>query len=40
MQKYSEIIVIDSGKIAERGSFDEPMERKEAFCRLHSFLDQ
>lgn len=31
MRKYDEIIVMDSGKIVERGSFDELIEKERYF---------
>ncbi len=38
MQKYDEIIVMDAGKIVERGKFDELMEKKGAFFDLYGFV--
>jgi len=35
MQKYSEIIVMDAGKIIERGKFDELMEKRGEFFYLY-----
>lgn len=40
MQKYDEIIVMDAGRIAERGSFDELMEKKEEFYRLYKIFNK
>lgn len=40
MQKYDEIIVMDAGRIVERGSFDELMAKEEEFCRLYNILDK
>ena len=40
MRKYSEIIVMDGGRIVERGSFDELMEREGAFHRLYKVLEE
>lgn len=40
MRKYSEIIVMDGGRIVERGNFDELMEREGAFCRLYKVLEE
>ena len=38
MQKYDEIIVMDSGKIVERGSFDELIDNRKAFYDLFKIL--
>lgn len=35
MQKYNEIIVMDAGKIVERGTFDELLEKEGEFFRLY-----
>ena len=35
MQKYNEIIVMDAGKIVERGTFDELLEKDGQFFRLY-----
>ncbi len=35
MQKYNEIIVMDAGKIVERGTFDELLEKEGQFFRLY-----
>ena len=40
MQKYSEIIVMDTGKIVERGKFDELMEKKGEFFYLYKILSE
>lgn len=40
MQKYSEIIVMDAGKIVERGSFDELMEKEGEFFNLYKILSE
>jgi ABC-type multidrug transport system fused ATPase/permease subunit len=40
MRKYREIIVMDGGRIVERGSFDELMEREGAFHRLYKVLEE
>lgn len=40
MQKYSEIIVMDSGKIVERGKFDELMEKEGEFFYLYKILSE
>ena len=40
MRKYSEIIVMDGGRIVERGSFDELMERERAFHKLYKVLEE
>ncbi|MCM1181729.1 MAG: ABC transporter ATP-binding protein/permease [Clostridium sp.] len=40
MQKYDEIIVMDGGRIAERGSFDELMEKGEVFYNLFKILSE
>lgn len=40
MQKYSEIIVMDAGKIVERGKFDELMEKKGNFFNLYKILSE
>lgn len=40
MQKYSEIIVMDVGKIVERGKFDELMEKKGEFFYLYKILSE
>ena len=31
---------MDGGRIVERGSFDELMEREGAFCRLYKVLEE
>lgn len=38
MQKYDEIIVMDAGKIVERGCFDELMEKRGNFFHLYNIL--
>lgn len=38
MQKYDEIIVMDAGKMVERGSFDELMEKEGKFFDLYKVL--
>lgn len=38
MQKYNEIIVMDAGKIVERGTFDELMEKEGEFFYLYTVL--
>lgn len=38
MQKYDEIIVMDAGKIVERGSLDELMEKEGKFYELYNIL--
>ncbi len=40
MQKYGEIIVMDAGKIVERGKFDELMEKKGKFFNLYKILSE
>lgn len=40
MQKYSEIIVMDSGKIAEKGTFDELMGKRGEFFYLYKILSE
>ena len=40
MQRYNEIIVMDSGKIVERGSFDELIEKGEVFYNLFKILSE
>lgn len=40
MQKYNEIIVMDSGKIVERGSFDELIEKGKVFYNLFKILSE
>lgn len=40
MQKYDEIIVMDSGKIVERGSFDELIEKEKVFYDLYKILSE
>ena len=40
MQKYNEIIVMDGGKIVERGSFDELIEKGEVFYNLFKILSE
>jgi len=40
MRKYSEIIVMDAGKIVERGSFDELMEKEGTFFDLYNILSE
>ncbi len=40
MQKYGEIIVMDAGKIVERGKFDELMEKRGEFFRLYNILGE
>lgn len=40
MQKYDEIIVMDSGKIVERGSFDELIDNRKAFYDLFKILSE
>lgn len=40
LQKYSEIIVMDAGKIVERGRFDELMEKEGVFFDLYSILNE
>lgn len=40
MQKYDEIIVMDAGKIVERGKFDELMEKKGDFFNLYKILSE
>lgn len=39
MQKYDEIIVMDAGRIAERGSFDELMKKEGEFFDLYKILN-
>lgn len=36
MQKYDEIIVMDGGRIVERGSFDELIEKEKVFYNLYN----
>lgn len=40
MQKYDEIIVMDSGKVVERGSFDELIDNRKAFYDLFKILSE
>ena len=40
MQKYNEIIVMDAGKIVERGKFDELMEKEGEFFDLYKILSE
>lgn len=40
MQKYNEIIVMDAGKIVERGKFDELIEKEGEFYRLYKVLSE
>lgn len=40
MQKYSEIIVMDAGKIVERGKFDELIEKEGQFFDLYKILSE
>lgn len=40
MQKYNEIIVMDAGKIVERGTFDELLEKEGEFFRLYKVLSE
>ena len=40
MQKYDEIIVMDAGKIVERGKFDELIEKEGEFYRLYKVLSE
>ena len=40
MQRYNEIIVMDSGKIVERGSFDELIEKGAVFYNLFKILSE
>lgn len=40
MQRYNEIIVMDSGKIVERGSFDELIEKGGVFYNLFKILSE
>lgn len=40
MQKYNEIIVMDAGKIVERGSFEELMEKEGVFFGLYKILSE
>ena len=40
MQKYNEIIVMDAGKIVERGKFDELMEIEGIFFDLYRILSE
>ena len=40
MQKYSEIIVMDSGKIVEKGTFDELMGKRGEFFYLYKILSE
>lgn len=40
MQKYDEIIVLDEGKIVERGSFDELLEKEGVFFNLYKILNE
>ena len=40
MQKYGEIIVMDAGRIVERGKFDELMEKKGEFFSLYKILSE
>ena len=36
MKRYDEIIVMDQGKVIEKGSFDALIEKKDAFYRLYT----
>lgn len=40
MHKYNEIIVMDGGKIVERGSFDELIEKGQVFEHLFKILSE
>ena len=40
MQKYDEIIVMDAGRVAERGSFDELMGKRGEFFSLCKILSE
>lgn len=40
MQKYDEIIVMDAGKVVERGKFDELTEKKGEFFGLYKILSE
>ncbi len=40
MHKYNEIIVMDGGKIVERGSFDELIEKGQVFKHLFKILSE
>ena len=40
MQKYNEIIVMDAGRIVERGSFDELIKREGEFFHLYKILNE
>ncbi len=40
MQKYDEIIVMDGGRIVERGSFDELIEKEKVFYNLFKILSE
>lgn len=40
MQKYSEIIVMDAGRVVERGRFDELIEREGVFFDLYKILNE
>ncbi len=36
MEKYDEIIVLSGGKVVERGTFQELLEKKEIFYSLYN----
>ncbi len=40
MQKYDEIIVMDGGRIVERGNFDELIEKGEVFYHLFNIQNE
>lgn len=40
MQKYNEIIVMDAGKIVERGKFNELIEKEGEFYHLYKVLSE
>lgn len=40
MQKYNEIIVMDSGKVVEKGSFDELIDNRKVFYELYKILSE
>ena len=40
MQKYNEIIVMDNGKIVERGSFDELIAKGRVFYNLYKIQNE
>ena len=40
MQKYNEIIVMDIGKIVERGKVDELMGKEGEFFNLYKILSE